>query len=554
MENSFLKDNFILHIATVAFLYVITGKLSFDLLNNSEGINCIGLFAPEGIALAFALFFGKRIIIGIFLGQFILAYTNNIHLLPALGVSAINSFEALLGIYFFNKFELNKELKTFRDAFGLIFIIIFILQPFSAILSNIVLFLDGVHLYEEFYYAVLSWWFGNVMGQFLLTPFLLLLFTHFPKVNLKEFLLFGMFFGIYIFFLTIILIIENPFLLMSLTIPIVTYIVSKKGILYGTFMSVIVAIIASYSVYFSIGAFHLSSSINNIINYNIFILAHMAVVLIVGIIFDEQKRQKMILHETIQKEVKKNHEQQILMLQQGRLAQMGEMISVIAHQWRQPLSVIAMSAFSIQSKIDLVKFDLDDKKSQINFLNFLQDEMKDIHNYTQYLTGTIEDFTNFFKPDKEKESTRLNIPIEKALSILYPHIFKENIQVFVSNKSTEFINIYTNEVMQVILNIIKNSIDNFVERKINNPTIMINVYEDNNQFIIQISDNGGGIEEKILANIFDPYFSTKSEKNGTGLGLYISKTVIESHNKGLLNVKNIDNGVCFEIVLDKEEK
>ena len=275
-KNGFLKDNFILHIGIVAFLYVLTGTLSFDLLNNSKGINCIGLFAPEGIALAFALFFGKKIVPGIFIGQFVLAYTNNINLLPSLEVATINSLEALIGIYFFNRFRLNKALKTFRDAFGLVFIITLILQPFSAILSNTALYLDGVHLYEEFSYAVLAWWFGNMMGQFLLTPFLLLLFIHFKKINLKNFLLFGIFFGTYIFFLTIVLTIENPFLLMSLTIPVVTYIVSKNGILYGTFMSVIVATVASYSVYFGIVAFHEISCIDNVINKNIFIFSHIS--------------------------------------------------------------------------------------------------------------------------------------------------------------------------------------------------------------------------------------------------------------------------------------
>ncbi|WP_345979331.1 ATP-binding protein [Sulfurimonas sp. HSL3-2] len=538
----------------IAFLYIVTGKLSFDLLNNNEGINCIGLFAPEGIALAFALYFGKRVVPGIFIGQFVLAYTNNINFLPSFAVAVINSIEALIGIYVFNKFELSKELKTFRDAFGLVFIIALILQPFSAIFSNAVLLLDGFHLTaSEFLYAVFSWWFGNVMGQFLLTPFLLLFFIHFKKIDFKDFLLIGALFGVYIYFLTIIIAIENPFLLMCLTMPVITFIVSKKGILYGTFMSAIVAMIASYSVYFGIGAFYLRASTDNIINYNIFILAHMAVVLVVGILFDEQKRQKEILHVTVQDEINKNQVQQVLMLQQSRLAQMGEMISVIAHQWRQPLSVIGMSAFNIQSKIKLEKFNFDDKASREKFLQLVEDEMADIHRYTRYLTGTIDDFTNFFKPDKEKELTSLNIPIEKALKILHSLILKENIQITVDISIRNHIKIYTYEVMQVVLNIIKNSIDNFMEKNIENPSIAIRAREDAHKFTIQICDNGGGIDESILPKIFDPYFSTKSEKNGTGLGLYISKIVIENHSSGLLNVRNEKNGVCFEIIFYKDQ-
>ncbi|WP_345979337.1 PAS domain-containing sensor histidine kinase [Sulfurimonas sp. HSL3-2] len=255
------------------------------------------------------------------------------------------------------------------------------------------------------------------------------------------------------------------------------------------------------------------------------------------------------LQDRVEKSIKDIYKKEQILLEQARLVQMGEMLSIIAHQWRQPLSVIDMSAFSIQNKIDLGKFNLDEKASQEKFLHFLQNEIKDIHSYTQYLTGTIEDFTNFFKPNKEKESTLLSIPVEKALNILNTMIIKEGIEVTVDIKTNKSINIYTNEVMQVILNIIKNSIDNFTEKSIPDPKINIRIEEDNNKFTLNICDNGGGIDDAILEKIFDPYFSTKDEKNGTGLGLYISKIVIENHSSGLLNVKNIDNGVCFEIIL-----
>jgi len=255
------------------------------------------------------------------------------------------------------------------------------------------------------------------------------------------------------------------------------------------------------------------------------------------------------LEDKVEKAIYEIRKKEKLLLQQSKLAQMGEMLSIIAHQWRQPLSVIGLSAFNVQNKIELEKFDFDDKESQKKFLHFLQDEMNDIHSYTKYLTGTIEDFTNFFKPDKEKESTELKIPIEKALKILQSTLEKENIQVTVDIQSNKNITIYTYEIMQVVLNIIKNSIDNFIEKKVEDPLIAIRAYEENNQFIIKICDNGGGIDETILPNIFDPYFSTKSEKNGTGLGLYISKIVIENYSAGLLDVKNTDKGVCFETIL-----
>ncbi|MDD2640130.1 MAG: PAS domain-containing sensor histidine kinase [Arcobacteraceae bacterium] len=255
------------------------------------------------------------------------------------------------------------------------------------------------------------------------------------------------------------------------------------------------------------------------------------------------------LQDRVNLGIQEIYQKEQLLLGQARLAQMGEMLSIIAHQWRQPLSVIDMSAFSIQNKLDLQKFDLDDKESQRKFLEFLKEEIKDIHKYTQYLTGTIEDFTNFFKPNKEKESTTLNVPIEKALNILNVLIKKEGIEVNVDIQTHKNIEIYTNEVMQVILNIIKNSIDNFREKKISNPIIHIKVEERNSKFTLLIYDNGGGIKKEVLKKIFDPYFSTKNEKNGTGLGLYISKIVIENHSSGILHARNIENGACFEIIL-----
>ncbi|OQX59117.1 MAG: hypothetical protein B5M52_04105, partial [Helicobacteraceae bacterium 4484_230] len=148
----------------VAFLYFGTGKLSLDLLFGHNIVN-LGVFAPEGLALAFALYFGRRVWFGIFMGQFLLAYYNNVNIFSSLEISAINATEALVGIALFYRFGLNRELKTFRDVFGLTFIIVFVLQVFSSLLSNISLLFHGQIVQEQFLHSVFSWWFGNVMGQ-----------------------------------------------------------------------------------------------------------------------------------------------------------------------------------------------------------------------------------------------------------------------------------------------------------------------------------------------------------------------------------------------------
>ncbi|MEN8304672.1 MAG: ATP-binding protein, partial [Campylobacterota bacterium] len=264
---------------------------------------------------------------------------------------------------------------------------------------------------------------------------------------------------------------------------------------------------------------------------------------------DEIKKMNEVLQFKIDEEVKKSREKDQMMFQQNKMASMGEMMGNIAHQWRQPLSVIDMTTLGIQTKLDLEKFNLDDKTSQKNFVKFLKKELEDIHQYTHYLTKTIDDFKNYFKPNKEKELTTLDIPIKKALMILKSSIVKERIEIQKEIQTNHSIEIYTYELMQVFVNIIKNSIDNFKEKGTLDPKIMISVVEEQDAFLIKICDNGGGIDETILPQIFDPYFSTKDDKHGTGIGLYMSKVLIEHYSTGSLTAKNSEEGICFEIYL-----
>ncbi len=266
----------------------------------------------------------------------------------------------------------------------------------------------------------------------------------------------------------------------------------------------------------------------------------------------ELQELNLTLQERVENGIKEIQKKEQMILSQSRFALMGEMLSMIAHQWRQPLSVIGMSALNIQNKINLKKFQLNDDKSKKEFFEYLREEIGDIYSFTQYLARTIYDFTNFFKPNKEKELAPLSSPIKKALDVLDSRIIKENIQITLDIQSDRKIELYKYEMMQVIINIISNSIDNFIEKGIKEPKISIKACCEDDQCIVQICDNGGGINEAILPKIFDPYFSTKEEKNGTGLGLYISKVVIEDHSSGLLNVANVDDGVCFEIILKRQ--
>ncbi len=234
---------------------------------------------------------------------------------------------------------------------------------------------------------------------------------------------------------------------------------------------------------------------------------------------------------------------------QSRLAQMGEMISMIAHQWRQPLGAISASVIGIKTKMQMQKFDLstpEGREAQEEYLMYKLDKMG---TYVEHLSETIEDFRNFFKPNKEKTTLNLEKVLNKALNIVHPGLLDQHIKVVKEIDFHHTIETYSNEVLQALLNILKNAIDHFESAKIASPYINIKGYEDENRFIIQICDNGGGIPKNIIDKIFDPYFSTKDEKNGTGLGLYMTKTMIEDHCKGKLEVKNYKDGVCFKITL-----
>ena len=232
-----------------------------------------------------------------------------------------------------------------------------------------------------------------------------------------------------------------------------------------------------------------------------------------------------------------------------RQAQMGEMISMIAHQWRQPLSAISSIAIDLKMKSEFKNFDLEKKEEAQKYEKYVNNAIGNINEFVQSLTHTIDDFRSFFKPDREADYTLFDEPINKALNIIKSSILSENIEIVrVCTNCNKSIKMYSHEIMQVILNILKNSQDNFKEKNINNPKItIICECSTNNKPILKICDNGGGIPEDVIDKIFDPYFSTKDEKNGTGLGLHMSKVIIEEHHNGKLSVNNIDEGVCFRI-------
>ena len=528
----------ILLILILSTLYFTTGKLSLD-LSSLNNIITVGIFLPEGIALAFTLYFGKKVIPGVFLGQFFLAYINGIDILPSLSISGINSLEALLGIMLFQELKLNKDLREFRDIIGLILIIALVLQPFSAILSNAILLVYSHIEINMLLTSILAWWFGNVMGQLLLTPFILILLTRYKKIDLKNYMLYIFLFFVYLYIIEIFLEVTNPFLLLSLSIPIAIFIVAYKDMIYGTLFSVIATVVTSFSVYIGIGAFHANSTLDNTINYNLFIFSHIVIILIFGVLFEEKKRREETLQALVKEEVNKNKEQQLLMFQQNRLAQMGEMISMIAHQWRQPLNNLSLINQLLISKFEKNKLD------DASMSYFKNNSKKQV----DLMSKTIDDFRNFFKSEKEKEQFIVNDMIYGVLDMTKNIYVNSGIEIKFHSESRFEIYGYPNTLAQAILNIINNAKDALLDSDVENKKIEIILSTNKEILYINIKDNAGGIPEHIIDKIFDPYFSTKEDKNGTGLGLYMSKMIINEQGNAAISVKNNPDGANFEIAL-----
>jgi two-component system, NarL family, sensor histidine kinase EvgS len=246
------------------------------------------------------------------------------------------------------------------------------------------------------------------------------------------------------------------------------------------------------------------------------------------------------LEDKINEEIKKNQEKTTQLIQQSRLAQMGEMISMIAHQWRQPLTAISATTNNLLLKI-MLNQKLNDEE--------LKYELELITDYSQHLSSTIDDFRNFFKTDKIKIECTLEELINKSLNIIKTSFESNNIELETNYQFNEYIYVYSTEIQQVILNILKNAEDVLTDKDSFNRKIKIKTYEKDNFATIEIIDNGGGISNEIINNIFDPYFSTKKAKEGSGLGLYMSKTIINEHCQGYLTAQNSELGATFKIKL-----
>ncbi len=267
-------------------------------------------------------------------------------------------------------------------------------------------------------------------------------------------------------------------------------------------------------------------SIREIIFLSIFITA---VFILLSFYISRKISKKFIIYRSkIEDENNKTIEKERLLIQQSKMAAMGEMIGNIAHQWRQPLSAISASATGLKIKKELDCLSPTELDSSLTAIN----------DSVQYLSRTIDDFRSFLNPNnKNRNNFMISDVIDKALNLVSSQFATKEIEIIKDIKEYELFSI-ENELVQVLINILNNSKDILIVKENQKRLIFIKTYKKDNSFNIEIKDNGGGIKESIIERIFEPYFTTKHQSQGTGIGLYMSQEIVKNHLNGTLIVEN----------------
>lgn len=265
---------------------------------------------------------------------------------------------------------------------------------------------------------------------------------------------------------------------------------------------------------------------------------------------DELVRQRTAELETfnqrlqgeITKAVEKNLTQEKILMQQAKMAEIGSMVESIAHQWRQPLNILGLSMTKLNLSYGLGKAEDMGKVIEV------------VEQQIQYMSQTIDDFRNFFKQDRVQSRVKILHIIEEVETLLGPLLVSKNIAFVRDIDPSITALVYSNELKQVLINIVNNAREAIEYSRKKEKKITIKCENNERFYTISIEDTGGGVPLHIIDKIFDPYFTTKFESQGTGIGLYMAKMIIEKHFLGKLSVHNTEDGACFEIRLNHADE
>lgn len=243
------------------------------------------------------------------------------------------------------------------------------------------------------------------------------------------------------------------------------------------------------------------------------------------------------LQDEISKAVEKNRTQEKILMQQAKMAEIGSMVESIAHQWRQPLNILGLSMTRLNINVSLGNHNDMNKVIEI------------VEQQIDYMSQTIDDFRNFFKQDRIQSKVNVYHLIGEVETLLGPLLASKKIELIKNIDPMIEVLVYHNELKQVLLNIVNNAREAIELAKSKNRVITVSCTDDRFNCTISIEDSGGGVPHHIVDKIFDPYFTTKFESQGTGIGLYMAKMIIEKHCFGKLSIYNTKSGACFEIRL-----
>ena len=489
--------------AVMALIYFGAGQLVFSTADAalSSRIVSIVIFLSEGFALAGVLIFGRWLALGIFAGQLALAMSAGLSFGAATGVAAVNSAEALIAVALFDRFALDRSLATVRDVAGLLLLIALVLQPFSAVFGNLVLLSHGVLSLAALPSSLFAWWFGNVLGQFLVAPLLLLLWANHRQVRLSRLLAVIGFFVLLNLVILFVYPVERLAVMLSITLPPVMLLAAYGNIVYSVVATTIIALAASFATHRGVGAFATGDVVSDFIDLNFYILVHVILVLLLGVLFSERRAAEKQLQE-------KNRSLEEMV----RLREQVELMS--RHDLKNALNVIVNAPdMVLQTEPGLSDFSREVlqgcKASGYRMLEMVNRSL-DIYKIETGGYVLVEEKVDLIAV-LERVANELALTGEGG--------------VVISSRQRE--GVYVRGETLLCYSLFSNLIKNALEASVSGEPVEVSVRssDDGREQIVTIA-NRGCVPHHIRGRFFDKFVTT-GKRGGTGLGTYAARLCAE---------------------------